>query len=90
MFQVGNDEGGKQLKKPCGIAMDKEFGIVAITDWSGDKVVLYSYQGKIIATTSGFKCPHSVAIDDDSRRVLITDSWNNQLKYFKYSNNQEK
>ncbi|XP_067946574.1 protein lin-41-like [Watersipora subatra] len=83
-----DEESSIELKKPCGIAIDQSCGIIAVTDWSGDKIVLYSYQGKVLATAGGFKCPHSVTINDN-HRLVVTDSWNNQLKVFAYSETDE-
>ena len=72
------------LEKPSGIAIDRSNRIVAVADWRGDKVVLYSYyDGKTIASTNGFKCPHSIALNSN-RKLLVTDCWNNRLKVFSY------
>ena len=72
-----------ELKKPSGLAIDQSCGVIAVTAWSGDQVILFSYTGSRIGSIGGFKCPHSVAINDN-HRMVVTDCWNNQVKVFSY------
>lgn len=73
----------EDLKKPSGLAIDLNCGVIAVTDWCGDKLVFYSYSGSKLASYGGFKCPHSVSINNN-HKVIVTDSWNNQLNVLHY------
>lgn len=73
----------EDLRKPSGLAIDLNCGVIAVTDWCGDKLVFYSYSGSKLASYGGFKCPHSVSINNN-HKVIVTDSWNNQLNVLHY------
>jgi len=86
MIQLIEDE--QSLHRPSGVAVDKTCGIIAVADWCADKVFLFSYEGALLASADGFRCPHSILMND-SHRMLVTDCWNNQLKIFSYSHSTQ-
>ena len=77
-------KGAGELHKAKGIAIDKSCGLVAVTDWSGDKVNVYSYDGELLKSITGFSCPHSV-IFSQNHRMIVSDSWSSQIKVYQYT-----
>lgn len=73
---------------PCGVAVSHRGTEMVITEWGGDRVSIFSLDGKRLQTfgTSGckggdFNGPRGVAVDGD-RNILVVDYWNNRIQKF--------
>lgn len=70
------------LRRPTGLAMDRDRGVLYVVDTAGHRVVGYDRGGKMVFEAGGrgtgdgeFNYPVAVAVDGDGR-ILVTDSMN--------------
>ena len=85
----GSGNGKGELDTPSGIAIDKDTGIMYVTDLKADKVVVYSVEdGSLVSSFGGsgsepgqFKLPHAVALD---QKVIlyVSDLKNGRIQCF--------
>lgn len=81
--EVGRISGGA-LRAPAGIAIDDVTGYIYVTDGAAGQVLVYNASGAFVQVlASGLLSPSGVVFEKISRQVVVADTLNNKVRFFK-------
>ncbi|MCS7242377.1 MAG: NHL repeat-containing protein [Candidatus Caldatribacterium sp.] len=70
------------LDYPVGIALDEVQGRVFVSDWGGNRILVFGKDGQLLRKIPGLKNPAGIAVDHKRKRLLVAEQKANRVVIF--------